>query len=635
MPAISLRPTNGASSVRVIYCGYSRPGVTPTSTNPYAEGLGTKGTGIGGSLDLKQFTNLQQIKCVSHDIVECTGWNDNPNITLLDIWDNMITGQLPTIDNMTALAIFRVYRNLYSGLWQTEIKTSKNPNLSIINLSTNSIGGTLPKFVKDGANPIKLANYVMYENKFSGAVPDFSDCLLLNRFQIYRNELSGEIETNQDVDGYPDFTIFQNLTEFQCYENLWTQGQDGRTGLTGKLPIVSKLSAKCTGLKFYECYRNAFTGNIPSLTGLTNLERFVAYENSLTGSIPDLIGPNGLGATNKLTNFRVDANQLTGTIPELTGLTALEEFYCGFNSDIAGSIPNLGTLSSLKIFSCSSTAVTDLVYNSGSTTAFTIPPKLGTFSAYSTDLSVAAIDAILKGYVTSDGLPSSDPPVKLINITGTRSDTTTLYPSFTNTVGAIQTVDGDKFSKSGTTVTVNQTGHGYATGDMITITSTAAVKNISGAAFARTGNTVTVTFSEAHGYSNDQVLKISDDSNSGFATGFITDNAIVINATTTTFEYTTTSSGNLTGSGTATITDARLGQVTATSLVTVVNANQFTYTTASSGSVSSYSAETKFVIRKPGSTNDGYYAYQQLTRVGRPKGVWNIAINHPNGTVTA
>ena len=632
MPAISLRPTNGASSVRVINCGYSRANeLNNLASTP---GGGLKGSGIGGSLDVKQFTNLQQLICIGNDIVECTGWNDNPNITLLDIWSNSITGQLPTIDNMTALATFRVYRNLYSGLWQTEIKTSKNPNLSVINLSTNSIGGTLPKFVKDGANPIKLANYVMYENKFSGAVPDFSDCLLLNRFQIYRNELSGEIETNQDANGYPDWTIFQNLTEFQCYENLWVQGQAGRTGLTGKLPIVSKPSAKCTGLKFYECYRNAFTENLPSLTGLINLEKFLAYENSLTGSIPDLIGPNGLGATNKLTNFRVDANQLTGTIPELTGLTALKEFYCGFNSGITGSIPNLGTLSSLEIFSCSSTAVTDLVYNSGNTTAFTIPPKLGSFSAYSTDLSVAAIDAILKGYVISDGLSSSAPLVKLINITGVRSNASTLYPSFTNTAGAIQTVDGDKFSKSGTTVTVNQTGHGYATGDMITITSTAAVKNISGGSFVRANNTVTVTFS-GHGYSNGQVLKISDDSNSGFPTAFITNNATVINATLNTFQYTTTSSGTLTGSGTATITDSLLGQVTATSLATVVNANQFTYTTASSGSVNSYSAETKFVIRKPGSTNDGYYAYQQLTLVGRPKGVWNVAINHPNGTVTA
>jgi len=627
MPAISLRPTNGASSVTEINCGYSRTGATTV------EGSGTKGTGIGGALDLKQFTGLKLIKCIGNDIVECTGYKDNPNIETFEIWDNKITGELPNINAMTGLMFFRVYQNQFSGPWQqTSIDGSILTKIDAINIGQNSISGTIPIPV----NTSTLTRYLVDTNKFSGDIPDLSGAATnLYRFYCFRNELSGEINTK--IGGVPDFTGLTKLQDFQCYENLWVQGQTTRSGLTGSLPILSKTGAVLNQLVKFSCYRNAFSGGIPSLKGLVALEEFLCYENSLTGPIPDLIGANGLGqvGASKIKIFRCDSNNLDGAIPTLTGLTTLQHFACGFNSSITGQIPNLTGLTALHTFACNNTQVDELVYDAPpNDTKFTIPSTLGTFQAYTTNLSVKAIDAILKGFVLTNGNPTT----KLINFTGTRPTSSssgaagsTLYPSFS---GTINQIDGDKISKSGTTVTVVYPSHPYANGDIITVTTSADTSRvIAGTAFSRTGNAVTVSISP-HSYTVNQKIKISDDTGSGFPVDLTSTSATItaINPNVS-ITYTTSTSGPLTGSGYATISDAGLGQVTATSTVANSTANSFTYATASSGSAS-YSADAKFAIRKAGSVNDGYYAYQQLTRVGRTNGIWNVSINHPTGTVT-
>jgi Leucine-rich repeat (LRR) protein len=627
MPAISLRPTNGVSSVTEINCGYSRTGATA------AEGSGTKGTGIGGALDLKQFTGLKLIKCIGNDIVECTGYKDNPNIETLDIWDNKITGELPNINSMSGLKNLRAYQNQFSGPWQqTSIDGSTLPLIERINIGQNSISGTIPILV----NTNTLQRYDVNTNKFSGGIPDLTGAAAdLRFFSCFRNELSGEINTK--IGGVPDLTGLTKLTDFLCYENLWLQGQQTRTGLTGVLPILSKTGAVLDKLVKFMCYRNAFSGGIPSLTGLVALEEFMCYENSLTGSIPDLIGANGLGqvGASKIKIFRCDSNGLNGAIPTLTGLTTLQHFACGFNPLITGTIPNLTGLSALHTFSCNNTQVDELTYNAApNSTKFTIPATLGTFQAYSTNLSVKAIDAILKGFVEASG----SPPTKLINITGTRPTTTAsgaagtvLYPSFS---GTIIPIDGDTISKSNTTVTVVYPSHPYANGDIITVTApTDTTKTIGGGSFSRVGNTVTVTVIP-HNYVVGQTVRISDDSGSGFPAELTSPSTTITSVIPDqSFTYTTLTSGTLIGSGFAVISDAALGQVTATSSVAAATANSFTYTTTTSGSAT-YPSTTKFTIRKAGNVNDGYYAYQQLTQVGRSGGVWNVSINHPTQLVT-
>ena len=109
--------------------------------------------------------------------------------------------------------------------------------------------------------------------------------------------------------------------------------------LTGTLPSLSGL----TNLQRFYVSNNQLTGAIPSLSGLTNLQYFYVSNNQLTGAIPSLSG-----LTN-LQDFYVENNQLTGAIPSLSGLTNLQVFY-GNNNQLTGAIPSLSGLTNLQRF---------------------------------------------------------------------------------------------------------------------------------------------------------------------------------------------------------------------------------------------------------------------------------------------
>lgn len=119
--------------------------------------------------------------------------------------------------------------------------------------------------------------------------------------------------------------------------------------LTGPLPSISGLTA----LEMFIADINQLTGSIPSLNGMAALEKFSVGTNRLTGTIPSL---NGLIA---LQWFEVSGNQLTGIIPSLTGLAALNRFLAS-NNKLMGAIPSLSGLP-LRILSVQENLLTGSV----------------------------------------------------------------------------------------------------------------------------------------------------------------------------------------------------------------------------------------------------------------------------------
>lgn len=100
--------------------------------------------------------------------------------------------------------------------------------------------------------------------------------------------------------------------------------------LKGNIPAISGL----TQLKQFVVDFDQLSGNIPSLSNLPSLETLDLGFNQLTGSIPDLSGvPN-------LVILGLEDNQLTGSIPDLSGLTNLKQLAVG-NNDLSGNIPSL------------------------------------------------------------------------------------------------------------------------------------------------------------------------------------------------------------------------------------------------------------------------------------------------------
>jgi Leucine Rich Repeat (LRR) protein len=91
---------------------------------------------------------------------------------------------------------------------------------------------------------------------------------------------------------------------------------------------------------------NHLTGNLPDISGLTELTGFFVALNYLHGSIP------ALSHLSHLEFFGVGSNLLTGSIPSLTGLTNLVDLDVPFNL-LSGTVPSLAGLTSLRYFNIS------------------------------------------------------------------------------------------------------------------------------------------------------------------------------------------------------------------------------------------------------------------------------------------
>ena len=76
----------------------------------------------------------------------------------------------------------------------------------------------------------------------------------------------------------------------------------------------------CRCIEICDLINSGMSGNIPSLNGLTKLERYRVPLNSLTGTIPSVSG-NPL-----LENFQAHDNQLTGDIPDFSNCTNIRIF---------------------------------------------------------------------------------------------------------------------------------------------------------------------------------------------------------------------------------------------------------------------------------------------------------------------
>lgn len=129
------------------------------------------------------------------------------------------------------------------------------------------------------------------------------------------------------------------LTQLEVFEASQLPPRVDGAGLVGEIPSLTGLSQ----LWRFNVSINSLSGELPIFDGLTSLREFVASGNVLTGSIlPFDAVPN-------LTKFYVNLNNLTGEIPELSGLSDLEVFIASENQ-LTGNIPEISGLLHLKQF---------------------------------------------------------------------------------------------------------------------------------------------------------------------------------------------------------------------------------------------------------------------------------------------
>lgn len=360
-------------------------------------------------------------------------------------------------------------------------------NLVTIELRDNAFGAAQGNFETLSNKPnLKILgfNAVVGDqyNNWTGTFPDLTANVNLELLQINNTSLSG---SNLDL------SMLTKLTVCSIHANL----------LSGNFPILpTGNNSKLVSINLGQTKITKFTGTPPLLTDHPFCVNFSYSRNDAVGSIQSLnIRPN-------LNTFSCRECMHTGDIPSFAGLTSIFSFNCS------------GQRGTTKL------------------TGFAggpVPATLGDFQAQNNQLTSAAVDAILAVFVTANRTSGT----RTLNLGGSGN------AAPTSTGVTKTTLAGTAFSRSGTTVTVNATTHGYVTGDWVTVTG------ITETAFQGT-----------------------------FSVTRINDNV---------FQYTTISSGTLTGSGTATLRKTSTGNTS------------------------------------------GFRNYQALALVSRTGGPWTITINFP------
>tara|TARA_B110000285_G_scaffold214820_1_gene260581 strand:+ start:2316 stop:3158 length:843 start_codon:yes stop_codon:yes gene_type:complete len=101
-------------------------------------------------------------------------------------------------------------------------------------------------------------------------------------------------------------TLDEPLTDLSSFTQLRYIDCSFNFNMGGSPPLLPTSIIVC------DLISSGMSGNIPSLNGLINLERFRLTYNSLTGTIPSVSG------SPLLTNFQLHNNQLTGDIPDFS-----------------------------------------------------------------------------------------------------------------------------------------------------------------------------------------------------------------------------------------------------------------------------------------------------------------------------
>ncbi|KAM4117422.1 hypothetical protein ACB094_02G123400 [Castanea mollissima] len=274
------------------------------------------------------------------------------NLEVLDLGDNQITGELPSLSSMSRLRVLRLGRNQFSGSIQEELLES-SVALEELDLSGNRFTGSLL-----GINSTSLISLNLSTNNLSGSLPPFvGQCVILD---FSRNMISGDISIMQN------WSSELRVLDFSSNK------------LSGTLPSVLGIYSTLSSV---DLSLNELSGSIPSsfFTSLT-LTSLNLSGNNFSGPIP-LQGSRASELLVQTTNLRIEyldlsANYFTGVLPpdignipslrllnlarnnfsgqlpiELSKLTSLEYLDLSVNK-FTGNIPD-NLPSSLKVFNVS------------------------------------------------------------------------------------------------------------------------------------------------------------------------------------------------------------------------------------------------------------------------------------------
>ncbi|XP_022722224.1 receptor-like protein 12 [Durio zibethinus] len=250
----------------------------------------------------------------------------NPHMSLIDISNNKLQGQIPT-------NICSTFPNLeFLFLSKNAIKGNIPPclggmnTLSVLDLSDNHLSGRVPEelIMRSSLGILRLSN-----NNLSGMiVPMMFNTSKLSNLYLDGNNFAGEI---LDIDVSATDFSHSSLEEIDLSNNSFN----------GKLP---RWIGNVSYLKRLALSNNHFKGSIPmDLCNLYKLEFLELSQNNLSGSIPSCFN------TPYLRHVHLKRNKLRGLLPLAFNSSSLVTLDLRGNN-LTGNIPKwISTLSALSV----------------------------------------------------------------------------------------------------------------------------------------------------------------------------------------------------------------------------------------------------------------------------------------------
>ncbi|KAL8223095.1 hypothetical protein R6Q57_020494 [Mikania cordata] len=267
-----------------------------------------------------------------------SGLTNSPHLQELELAGNRLSGEIPDVIGNLSKRLTQLHLDGNQILGEIPPSISNLLNLTLLNLSSNFLNGTIPKelcqmsklerlYVSDNllsgkiplcfGNVSKLGLLDLSKNRLSNSIPDtFSSLSQLRKLLLHNNLLDGNIPTslakcvnleildlshNQITGSIP--TEFARLSTLKIYLNI------SYNHLNGPLPLeLSKMNMVLA----MDLSSNNFSGPVPAQLGsCIALELLNLSNNALSGPLPDSIGKLPF-----LETFDVSRNKLAGNIPE-------------------------------------------------------------------------------------------------------------------------------------------------------------------------------------------------------------------------------------------------------------------------------------------------------------------------------
>ncbi|XP_043695340.1 receptor protein kinase TMK1-like [Telopea speciosissima] len=221
----------------------------------------------------------------------------------LEFMKNKISGSLPSLSGLGSLQVLLLSDNQFSSIPADFF--SGLSSLQAVDLDDNPFSAwEIPVSLQTATS---IANFSANSANITGTIPDFfggTTLPSLTNLHLAFNNLQG---------GLPASFVGSSI------QTLWLNGQT--TKLSGSIKVLQNM----TSLSEVWLHSNAFTGPLPDVSGLKNLQSFSVRDNQLTGPVPDsLVSLPSLQIVN-LTN-----NLLQGPTPKFPTSVAVD--MAGLNS---------------------------------------------------------------------------------------------------------------------------------------------------------------------------------------------------------------------------------------------------------------------------------------------------------------